>query len=66
VAVDAAEIYDDVDDDVVVDMAKKSNMDNVVDDDVDDYMGIDKSMTWTMMLQLTSSTKPIFLMGQYQ
>jgi hypothetical protein len=23
-------------------------------------------MTWTMMLQLTSSTKPIFLMGQYQ
>jgi hypothetical protein len=66
VAVDAAEIYDDVDDDVVVDMAKKSNMYNVVDDDVDDYMGIDKSMTWTMMLQLTSSTKPIFLMGQYQ
>jgi hypothetical protein len=62
VAVDAAEIYDDV----VVDMAKKSNMYNVVDDDVDDYMGIDKSMTWTMMLQLTSSTKPIFLMGQYQ
>jgi hypothetical protein len=66
VAVDAAEIYDDVDDDVVVDMANKSNMYNVVDDDVDDYMGIDKSMTWTMMLQLTSSTKPIFLMGQYQ
>jgi hypothetical protein len=70
--VDAADIYDDLDNDVVVDMAKKSDMYNVVDDDVDAHVDIDKSMTWpitmtwTMMLQLTSSPKPIFLMDQYQ